>query len=51
MAMINCKECNADVSDGAAIGGTIGTGMLMGVWIFGDIILGMFVLFTRPKEK
>lgn len=108
--MINCKECNADVSDGAykcpkcgvqlkkikrsifgkiikwmfigfnilmvfwlisymgtvgeavttgneaesagaAIGGTIGTGMLMGVWIFGDIILGMFVLFTRPKEK
>jgi len=110
MAMINCKECNAEVSDGAykcpkcgiplkkakrgifgkiikwlfigfnilmvfwlisymgsigeavatgteaestgaVIGGTIGTGMLMGVWIFGDIILGMFVLFTRPKEK
>ncbi len=35
---------------GAAIGGTIGTGMLLGLWGFGDIILGLFVLFTRPKS-
>lgn len=35
---------------GAAIGGTIGTGMLFGVWVFGDIILGLFVLLTRPKS-
>lgn len=35
---------------GAAIGGTIGTGMLFGVWVCGDIILGLFVLFTRPKS-
>ena len=35
---------------GAAIGGTIGTGMLFGIWVFGDIILGLFVMFTRPKS-
>jgi len=34
---------------GAAIGGTIGTGMLFGLWALGDIILGLFVMFTRPK--
>lgn len=34
---------------GAAIGGTIGTGMLFGLWVFGDIILGLFVLLTRAK--
>ncbi|EKO3534171.1 hypothetical protein K1L80_000730 [Vibrio fluvialis] len=35
---------------GAAIGGTIGTGLLLGLWVFGDIILGLFVMFTRPKS-
>ena len=35
---------------GAAIGGTIGTGMLFCLWVFGDIILGLFVMFTRPKS-
>lgn len=35
---------------GAAIGGTIGTGVLFGIWAFGDFILGLFVLFTRPKS-
>lgn len=34
---------------GAAIGATLGTGMLMGIWVLGDIILGLFVLLTRPK--
>ena len=34
---------------GTAIGATIGTGMLMSIWVFGDIILGLFVMFTRPK--
>jgi ssDNA-binding Zn-finger/Zn-ribbon topoisomerase 1 len=42
---------NEAESTGAAIGGTIGTGMLMSIWVFGDIILGLLVLFTRPKEK
>ena len=35
---------------GAAIGGTIGTGLLFGIWVFGDFILGLFVLITRPKS-
>ena len=34
---------------GAAIGATIGTGMLLFVWFVGDAILGLLVLFTRPK--
>lgn len=34
---------------GTAIGGTIGTGILMMFWVLGDIILGLFVLMTRPK--
>jgi hypothetical protein len=35
---------------GATIGATIGTGMLFSIWVFGDIILGLFVLFSRPKS-
>lgn len=34
---------------GTAIGGTIGTGILVTFWAFGDLILGLFVLLTRPK--
>lgn len=34
---------------GATIGATIGTGMLLFVWFVGDTILGLLVLFTRPK--
>lgn len=35
---------------GAAIGTTIGMGLILTVWVFVDIILGLFVLFTRPKR-
>lgn len=35
---------------GAAIGATLGTSMIMGFWVFGDIILGLLVLFTKPKS-
>lgn len=35
---------------GAAIGTGIGAAMIMTLWVFGDIILGLFVLFTRPKS-
>jgi hypothetical protein len=35
---------------GAAIGSTIGMGMIFILWALGDIILGMFVLFTRRKK-
>ncbi len=35
---------------GTAIGATIGTGMLMFVWVFGVIILGALTYFSRgPK--
>jgi len=44
----NATSSNAEKT-GAAIGGAIGTGMLISVWGFGDIILGLFVLLTRPK--
>lgn len=36
---------------GAAIGTGLGITMLVVVWLVGDIILGLFVLFTRPKES
>lgn len=35
---------------GTAIGAGIGIAMIFGVWVVGDIILGLFVLFTRPKS-
>ena len=31
-------------------GAAIGAAMIIGLWAFGDIILGLFVLFTRPKS-
>lgn len=34
---------------GAAIGTGIGMALIFGIWVIGDIILGLFVLFTRPK--
>jgi hypothetical protein len=35
---------------GAAIGTGIGAMMILVIWVFGDIILGLFFLFTRPKS-
>jgi hypothetical protein len=35
---------------GAAIGATIGTGMLVFFWVAGDVILGLFVLLTRGQR-
>lgn len=35
---------------GAAIGTGIGVMMILTLWVIGDIILGLFVLFTRPKK-
>ncbi|HPQ44220.1 MAG TPA: hypothetical protein PKZ42_08320 [Syntrophales bacterium] len=34
---------------GAEIGTGIGIMMIVTLWVFGDVILGLFVLFTRPK--
>lgn len=35
---------------GYAIGTAIGVGSILLLWVFGDIILGLFVLFTRRKK-
>lgn len=35
---------------GAAIGGTLGTGVILTVWVMGDIILGLATLLTRPRK-
>ncbi len=34
---------------GAAIGTGLGAMMIGGIWLIGGVILGMFVLFTKPK--
>lgn len=43
------SSSNEAAQVGTAIGATIGTSMILGFWVFGDIILGILVLFTRPK--
>jgi hypothetical protein len=35
---------------GAAVGGTIAIWFQLTIWVFGDIILGLGVLFTRGKK-
>ncbi|WP_454702044.1 hypothetical protein [Agrobacterium burrii] len=34
---------------GAAIGTGLGVAMLLVLWVIGALILGLFVMFTRPK--
>jgi hypothetical protein len=34
---------------GAALGTGLGAMMILTLWAVGDVILGLFVLFTRPK--
>ena len=34
----------------SGIGTGIGAAIILGIWVFGDIVLGLFVLFTRPKS-
>ena len=35
---------------GTAIGTTLGMGVIFTFWVLIDVILGLFVLFTRPKR-
>jgi len=35
---------------GTAIGAGLGAMMLVTLWVVGDIILGIFLFFTRPKS-
>jgi hypothetical protein len=48
------ESMNAADSDaaqaGTAVGGAIASGMLLFVWMAGDVILGLFVLMTRGKR-
>jgi hypothetical protein len=45
---------DSEYPDAAAAGATIGAGLAMGsllfMWLVGDVILGLFVLFTRRKK-
>lgn len=41
---------NSAEEAGAAIGATLGFGMLLFIWAVGDMILGLFVLFTKRKK-
>ncbi len=36
---------------GAAIGTAIGATLVIGIWVAGDIILGLIMLFTRPSKS
>jgi hypothetical protein len=44
----------SDYPDAATAGATIGAGLAMAtllfVWLVGDVVLGLFVLFTRRKK-
>ena len=44
----------AEYADAATAGATIGAGLAMGtllfLWLVGDVVLGLFVLFTRRKK-
>lgn len=35
---------------GAGLGTALGGGLIVMIWALGDVILGMFVLFTRRKK-
>jgi len=51
---ISNAGAEAEYHDAAVAGATIGAGLAMGtmlfVWLVGDVILGLFVLFTRRKK-
>ena len=47
---INENVVNDAQRAGAAIGTGLGMSFLLFIWGFGDVILGMFVLFTRRKK-
>jgi hypothetical protein len=51
---INNAASQAEYADAATAGATIGAGLVMGtllfVWLVGDVVLGLFVLFTRRKK-
>ena len=48
----NVSSASSDAAAaGAAVGSAIGLGLIAIIWVFGDIILGMIFLFTRPSKN
>src|SRR4029453_18590626 len=51
---ISNAGAESEYADAATAGATIGAGLAMGsllfLWLVGDVILGLFVLFTRRKK-
>ena len=47
--LANTAGSDAEIA-GTAIGGAIGTSILFSLWVSGDIIIGLLVMFTRPKS-
>ena len=35
---------------GGAVGTGLGVGLILTAWLIGDVIIGLFVLFTRPRQ-
>jgi hypothetical protein len=35
---------------GRAVGAVLGGGIIIAIWVAGSVILGLLVLFTRPKS-
>lgn len=48
-ATSDMNTLNGAEQAGAAIGTGIGMAMVLTVWVLGSIILGLFVILTRPK--
>ncbi len=42
-------QLSSDQQAAAAVGTGIGVMLIMTIWMIGGVILGLFVLFTRPK--
>lgn len=44
------NSSDAAIAAGTAIGGTIGTGMLLVLWALGSVITGVLALVTRGRK-
>jgi hypothetical protein len=49
-AVANMHQTTAAGRAGQAIGATIGFSIVLGIWMMGDVILGLFVLITRGDK-
>jgi hypothetical protein len=46
----NINQLEGAEQAGAAIGTGIGAILIISIWVFGDIFLGLFTLLTRPSR-